>query len=36
MNGKGTEKLPDGGVYVGEYKNDLKHGTGVFTWADGR
>jgi len=36
MNGKGTEKLPNGGIYVGEFKNDKKHGTGVLTYPDGR
>ena len=27
---------PDGRKYVGEYKNDKKHGYGEFFWYDGR
>ena len=26
---------PDGRKYNGEYKNNLKHGHGVWTWPDG-
>ena len=25
---------PDGRKYVGEYKDDKKHGQGTFTWSD--
>ena len=36
MEGKGIFSWIDGRKYVGEYKNDLKHGIGTFTWPDGR
>ena len=32
---KGKEVWRDGSVYEGDYKNGLKEGFGVFTWADG-
>ena len=34
----GSSKLTwlDGRLYLGEYKDDLKHGFGIFRWADGR
>ena len=25
----------DGGVYIGNYKDDRRHGQGTFTWKDG-
>jgi len=34
--GKGAFKLPDGGEYIGEFKNGLKHGQGRETWPNGR
>jgi len=30
-----TSTYPDGAKYVGEFKDDKKHGQGTFTWADG-
>jgi len=36
MEGKGVFTWSDGRKYVGEYKDDQKHGHGVFTWPDGR
>lgn len=36
MEGKGVFTWPDGRKYVGDYKNDMKHGIGTFTWQDGR
>jgi hypothetical protein len=36
MEGKGTFTWADGRIYVGDYKNDKKHGTGIFKWPDGR
>lgn len=32
MNGKGTFTFPDGKMYIGEYKNDLRHGYGTMHW----
>ena len=32
MHGKGIITWADGRKYEGEYKNDKKHGYGVFTW----
>ncbi|XP_051980158.1 ankyrin repeat and MYND domain-containing protein 1-like isoform X2 [Xyrauchen texanus] len=34
-NGHGIQEWPDGSKYEGEFKNNLKHGSGVFTWANG-
>lgn len=34
-NGHGIQEWPDGCKYGGEFVNNLKHGTGVFTWANG-
>lgn len=36
MNGLGTLTYPDGRVYRGEFKNDLKDGEGTLTWPDGK
>ena len=36
MEGYGTFTWSDGRKYVGEYKNDQKHGQGTFEWPDGR
>ena len=36
MQGRGIFSWTDGRKYVGDYKNDLKHGEGTFTWPDGR
>ena len=33
---KGRTPLPDGDQYVGEFKNDERHGQGTYTFADGR
>lgn len=32
MEGKGLYKWKDGRSYDGEFKNDKKHGFGIFTW----
>jgi len=32
--GKGKFISPDGRKYVGEYRDDKKHGKGTFTWSD--
>lgn len=32
MDGKGLFIWPDGRSYEGEYKDDKKHGQGLFTW----
>jgi len=32
MDGKGLFIWPDGRSYEGEYKDDKKHGIGLFTW----
>jgi hypothetical protein len=34
MHGFGIFTWPDGRVYEGEYKNNLKWGHGKFTWPD--
>lgn len=34
MNGKGKFCWPDGRYYEGDYQNDLKHGYGIYQWAD--
>lgn len=36
MHGYGEFKWPDGRVYKGSYKDDLKDGHGLFEWPDGR
>ena len=36
MSGQGTYKWANGDVYVGNFENDVKHGQGNFTYADGR
>ena len=37
MDGYGVYTwLQDGRKYEGHYKNDKKHGQGIYTWADGR
>lgn len=33
---KGLFLWPDGRRYLGEYKDDLKHGYGEFYWVDNR
>ena len=30
MEGKGTKVFASGNMYIGQWKNDLQHGTGVF------
>lgn len=32
MDGKGSFIWPDGRSYKGDYKDDKKHGQGLFTW----
>ena len=32
-NGYGSLKSPDGSAYTGQWKNDIKHGSGIQTWA---
>jgi len=32
MDGKGVFVWPDGRSYNGEYKEDKKHGRGLFAW----
>ena len=32
MEGKGKFAFPDGKIYVGEMKNDLRHGFGIMNW----
>lgn len=34
-NGPGVQQWSDGSKYEGEFVNDLKHGSGVFTWTNG-
>lgn len=36
MDGFGLYKWPNGSSYEGQYSEDLRHGTGTFTWSDGR
>lgn len=36
MQGMGNFTWEDGRMYLGEYRNDLKHGQGTFQWPDGR
>ena len=33
---QGTYTFASGGIYVGEYKDNMMHGQGTFTYADGR
>ena len=35
-NGQGTETYPDGGKYVGEWKDGVPNGQGTDTFPDGR
>jgi len=35
MEGRGLFTWSDGRKYDGEYKDDKKHGYGVFEWPDG-
>ena len=35
INGYGTATYANGDKYVGEYKDDKRHGQGTFTFADG-
>jgi hypothetical protein len=32
MDGEGTFSWPDQRVYMGQYKEDMKEGYGVFEW----
>ena len=36
MDGMGKYEWSDGRTYLGEYKQDKKHGYGLYKWADGR
>ena len=36
MDGMGVYTWADGRCYMGEYKDDKKHGYGIYKWADGR
>ena len=36
MDGIGVYTWADGRCYMGEYKDDKKHGYGIYKWADGR
>ena len=36
MHGKGELMYESGNTYKGEYKDDLKHGTGIYTWVSGK
>ena len=36
MDGYGVFTWSDGRKYLGEYKEDKKHGQGQFIWPDGR
>jgi hypothetical protein len=36
MDGSGVYTWKDGRKYVGEYRDDKKHGKGEYTWPDGR
>ena len=36
MHGNGIYKWPDGNIYKGEYKNNIREGEGEFIWKDGR
>lgn len=34
-NGIGTKRYPNGATYTGTWVNNVRHGTGIKTWADG-
>jgi hypothetical protein len=34
VNGQGTYTLPDGRIYVGEFKDNKYHGQGILTFPD--
>ena len=36
MEGNGIINWADGKQFIGEFRNDLKHGKGTFIWPDGR
>ena len=36
MEGMGVYTWADGRCYMGEYKDDKKHGYGIYKWVDGR
>ena len=36
MYGNGEIHWTDGKHFIGEFKEDLKHGKGTFIWPDGR
>lgn len=36
MEGVGVYTWQDGRIYEGEYKDDKKHGYGLYIWADKR
>lgn len=36
MNGTGRLVWPDGKVYAGYFKDDLRNGFGKLEWADGK
>jgi hypothetical protein len=36
MDGIGIYSWQDGRKYVGEYRDDKKHGYGSYSWSDGR
>lgn len=36
MDGKGTFHWSNQSKYIGEYKDDLKHGYGVLNWENGK
>lgn len=36
MDGQGEFTWNDGRKYIGDYKDDKKHGYGQFEWPDGR
>lgn len=35
MNGRGTLQHPSGAKYEGEFKDNMYHGTGIYTFLDG-
>ena len=35
-HGRGEVSFPNGDTYEGNYKNNLQHGFGVYTFSDGR
>ena len=36
MNGKGQLNYENGNFYKGEFKDDIKHGVGIYTWQTGK